>query len=559
MENINEYIRLNYQKQSDAEIAAKLGVTKKAISGRRYRMGLSKEGGQNGQQTSVDGINAIAKLLQERGVTPDNLGNVSQAKFSQWGSEDNLKTSTSVVLKLSPKWEEGPEWPLVQQAKPTIIKPFNIAKKDRKVKRAMIFPDVQIGYRLLKDFTFDPFHDERAMSVALAITKDVNPDLMINLGDFMDFAEFGRFTQEASFAHTTQKSVNRGHDFLAEQIAVAPNAEDYVVMEGNHDCLTEDIKAVTKRGSVSVNELRQDDKVMSVDDDGNTTWLPINAVIKKHYQGNVVGVRSHNVNYRVTPNHRIVGKDSKHQWKEWLAKNLQEDYVAIVAESGHTLESRVSLNDRYEEEYDGTVWCVNVDNGRFFVDSGGFISLTGNCRLPNMIQDNAKSAWGLQQANTPESWPILSVPHLLRFDDLGVTYVDGYPAGEYYINDRIRVEHGDKTGPRGKIAAKIVQDERMSVITGHTHRIEEVYKTTNIREGSKVNAAYTMGCLCRIDGAVPSTNGATDSLGNVKIKYEDWQQAVGIVEYVPGDGPFSVRTVLIHEGSAVFEGKVYTA
>lgn len=413
----NEYIKANWTKKSDAEIAAILGISKKAVSSRRARMHLTKTGGPLPEDLTAEAeTNAIAQFLQEKGITADNIGNVSQVKLSSWGSEEKPQTSTSVVLKLSPKWEDGPEWPLVQPADPVVIKPFNVLKEDRKVKRAVILPDVQIGYRLLRDWTLDPFHDERAMGVALSILKDLNPDLVINLGDYMDFAEFGRFTQEMAFAHTTQESVNRGHDFLAEQIANAPNAEEYVVMEGNHDR-----------------------------------------------------------------------------------------------------------------------------------------------RLPNMIQDNAKSAYALQQANAPESWPVLSVPHLLRFDELGITYVDGYPAGEYYINDRIRVEHGSKTGPRGKIAAKMVADERISVITGHTHRIEEVYKTTNVRDGGRVNAAYTMGCLCRIDGAVPSTNGSTDSLGNPVLKYEDWQQAVGIVEYVPGDGPFNVRTVLIHEGEAVFNGKLYSA
>jgi hypothetical protein len=50
-------------------------------------------------------------------------------------------------------------------------------------------------------------------------------------------------------------------------------------------------------------------------------------------------------------------------------------------------------------------------------------------RLGIAITKNAMAALRLRQANAPESWPVLSLQSLLRLDDLGVTYHQGYPAG----------------------------------------------------------------------------------------------------------------------------------
>jgi hypothetical protein len=56
-------------------------------------------------------------------------------------------------------------------------------------------------------------------------------------------------------------------------------------------------------------------------------------------------------------------------------------------------------------------------------------------RLPNYILDNARASFGIKQALEPEGWPVLSVPHLCRLDDYGVTYMPGYPAADYWITE----------------------------------------------------------------------------------------------------------------------------
>lgn len=158
-------------------------------------------------------------------------------------------------------------------------------------------------------------------------------------------------------------------------------------------------------------------------------------------------------------------------------------------------------------------------------------------RLPNYVLDNARAAFGLRRGNTPESWPVLSVPYLCRFDDHAITYLPGYPASSYWITDKLRVIHGDKVASGGSTAHKYLASEKTSVIFGHVHRREWAERTREDHDGPKTIMAASPGCLARTDGAVPSTKGGIDLDGRPLTRHEDWQSGLSVVPY-NDDGTF---------------------
>jgi hypothetical protein len=181
-------------------------------------------------------------------------------------------------------------------------------------------------------------------------------------------------------------------------------------------------------------------------------------------------------------------------------------------------------------------------------------------RLQIMVTKNALAAFGLKQANAPGDWPVLSVPHLLRFDDLEVEYVGAYPAGSYWVNERLKCIHGQTVRSGGSTAMAVAREERVSTIFGHVHRIETQYHTSDVYGGGSIRFAHTPGCLCRIDGAVPSVHGSTDLSGRPVAKYENWQQGLSVVSYREGDSPFNLESVFINTTDGyrtVFGGKTY--
>jgi len=192
------------------------------------------------------------------------------------------------------------------------------------------------------------------------------------------------------------------------------------------------------------------------------------------------------------------------------------------------------------------------------------IWLAGNHeeRLPNFILDNARAAFGLRQGNTPESWPVLSMPYLCRMDEFQVEYVPGYPASHHWITPRLKVIHGDKHASNGSTAHKYLATEKASVVFGHVHRREYAARTREDHDGPREVMAASPGCLARIDGAVPSTKGGTDLDGRPMRRHEDWQQGVAVVEYNPESGEFAYENVAILRGDTVWarwRGKEYVS
>lgn len=312
-----------------------------------------------------------------------------------------------------------PKWDTIGQSKPVVInnpKPPMIRKTKHKV--AVILPDPQIGYRLL-DGKYDPFHDEAAMDVALQITNwlyhNDRVDYTINLGDFLDLAQQGRFEQEPAFAGCGQKGIDRGHLFLQQQRAASGPDAKLVLIEGNHDR-----------------------------------------------------------------------------------------------------------------------------------------------RMEKFVMINTAAAWGLKRANADEL-PVMSIPYLLRLDEIDVEYIDAYPAGAYWLTKTLRAVHGNKVRSGGSTAAAYTNaDPHISTIFGHIHRQELQSKTVYDRDGYIKSVAVSPGCLCRVDGAVPSVNGSTKIDGSPERHWENWQQGITVVTLDENEDPF-YELVQINSGTAWFRGQKFTA
>lgn len=177
-------------------------------------------------------------------------------------------------------------------------------------------------------------------------------------------------------------------------------------------------------------------------------------------------------------------------------------------------------------------------------------------RLQNYVERNALAAFGLKQANRPDSWPVLSLQSLLRLDEIGVTYMDAYPAATDWDNDSTRNIHGTRANSRGSTTAQYSNLlPHISTWAGHSHRAEITYKTVIGPRGEAIESySANPGCLCRTDGAVPSVNGAISGDGTPATVVEDWQAGFGICWYNETESwPEVVR---IRDGRAILYGEV---
>lgn len=397
---------------SGRKAAEALGVNESSVRRRRKALneGIRTEDVREIHDRIIT-IDDARQLIRLSGDDPD-LYEI-QIKAGAYGNEDNKQYTNQILLKERKKVgkDAEPEWPVIQPAAPVKANPPKSAPALIKGwKTAVLWADTQFGYRHIED-EYIPFHDDAAIDTAWAIVRELNPHLTVGLGDILDLPSQSRWAQEASFANTTQKTLDTCHHRMA-QLRDSMSGK-IVLIEGNHDK-----------------------------------------------------------------------------------------------------------------------------------------------RLQNFVETNALAAFGLRKAGLPESWPVMSIPNLLRLDELDIQYQDAYPAAHYWVNDKLKVEHGTKANSNGSTMQKYLRDEpHFSRAAGHSHRLEVNARTTYDRLGRIQSYGINPGCLCRVDGAVPSVHGAVGADGRHAEVFEDWQQGVAVIRYT--DDEIYPSIVPIIDGRAFFEGQVF--
>lgn len=181
-------------------------------------------------------------------------------------------------------------------------------------------------------------------------------------------------------------------------------------------------------------------------------------------------------------------------------------------------------------------------------------------RMQNFIEQNALAAFGLKKANMPESWPVMSLPNLLRLDELGIEYQDAYPAAVSWDDDRTRNIHGTRSNAKGSTTAQYSNNlPHINTWVGHSHRCEITYKTVIGNRGEAIES-YTAnpGALCKTDGTVPSVHSASHATGASARIVEDWQNGFGVNLY-NDKGESWPQVYRIKDGKALYNGTMYYA
>lgn len=267
---------------------------------------------------------------------------------------------------------------------------------------------------------------------------------------------------------------------------------------------------------------------------------------------------------RLDPFHDERAMDVALQITAWLEENERVDEVINL---GDFLD--LPAQGRFEQEPSfASTTQEAIDRGHLFLQQqrgaagpqAKIVLIEGNHdrRMEKFILANTASAFGLKRANTDEL-PVMSLPYLLRLKEIGVEYIDAYPAGAFWLTDKLRAVHGDKVRSGGSTAAAYTNSSpHISTIFGHVHRQELQAKTVFDRTGPIRSVAVSPGCLCRVDGAVPSVNGSTKIDGTPATFYENWQQGLAVISYKK-NGDFFTELVQIVDGVAVFRGREFRA
>lgn len=149
----------------------------------------------------------------------------------------------------------------------------------------------------------------------------------------------------------------------------------------------------------------------------------------------------------------------------------------------------------------------------------------------DIIQKNAELL-GIKRANAASELGVLTLEFLLRMQELEVDMAGQYPNGGVWLNDHTVAIHGDTAASNGSTSLKyLIKNPNVSTIHGHSHRAEIQWRTTASYSGPVQRFAMSPGTLADTSGSVPSYGSSISEEGHPEVRVENWQQAVGLVEY----------------------------
>lgn len=184
--------------------------------------------------------------------------------------------SKHVSVMLSPAWDEGPKWPVIEPAKPVkVSNPTPNRKNQSALKTIVVISDVQVGFlRDIEDASrLVPMHDPAAINVALQVVAELQPDQLVYVGDFLDLPEMSRWLQLPEFQRTTQPAIDEGGKILAQfEAAAGPHRLPTQFIAGNHDRRLREYVVTNAKASYGIRPAQLADELEPPDAGNTIPW-----------------------------------------------------------------------------------------------------------------------------------------------------------------------------------------------------------------------------------------------------------------------------------------------
>lgn len=212
-------------------------------------------------QFNTEGNTAVAEWQSEDVKTLEELLAVCKVDLTVWkvdkfvcnkwavGTKNDDGSVTKTPLFQIKAWlvraviepvEFAPVAPIeiylpAQKAAPAIIR-----KRGSKIRRAVIWPDAQVGFkRDLVTGRLTPLHDRRAIDVALQLTRHIQPNRVVWLGDMTDFPDWStKYLVSPECVQTTQPTLVE-LAWMCAQLRLISQSMQIDWIEGNHEARLE--------------------------------------------------------------------------------------------------------------------------------------------------------------------------------------------------------------------------------------------------------------------------------------------------------------------------------
>lgn len=196
---------------------------------------------RGGRVTLEGPCQSLDDLVERAGIDLDQY-RIQRWRANTWttATREGLLENWQVRADLEPRLAEvpvPPPWGALPRAQP------DPDAGARGLTRVLVVPDLQVGYRWShKRDVLEPMHDRRCMDLYLQLARRRKPDVVVLVGDNVDFAPMStKFDRPDNLRGTSQPSVWALAYWLRELRQAAPAAR-IVYMEGNHERRLRDVQ-----------------------------------------------------------------------------------------------------------------------------------------------------------------------------------------------------------------------------------------------------------------------------------------------------------------------------
>lgn len=187
-----------------------------------------------------------------------------------------------------------------------------VSSSKPKIKKTVVLSDIHI-----------PYHDQKALAVAISYMEDYKPDEIILNGDILDNYSCSSYRKDEARFIELQDELDEVKSFLSHLRELFPKAKMHYV-SGNHECFSEDTEILTEKGWVSFPSLK-DEKVASYSYtlDKIEYSQPL-ATQAYPYSGVMYSIKNTYTDLLITPNHRLLYKigNTRNEWKMEEIQNI---------------------------------------------------------------------------------------------------------------------------------------------------------------------------------------------------------------------------------------------
>lgn len=179
--------------------------------------------------------------------TVDDLLDTADVDLQEWIIDRQVVNSWDAMAK-QPDGTSAPEtmyqikvWLTKRQS--FDIAPVDLSFQGRRTPKktpvlegtVLCIPDAQFGFRRLENGELQPFHCEKSLRVSLKVAEEMQPDIVVLMGDMIDFPELSRFQTEPNTRQLVQPSLDALGQYLQSLVAILGEDTPVYWLEGNHE------------------------------------------------------------------------------------------------------------------------------------------------------------------------------------------------------------------------------------------------------------------------------------------------------------------------------------